>query len=87
MKYIYMEVESIGPDPVQYKPYSPRLKSPKDSPVYVQFSIPDTEVIRIADAPLVKRLHKHCTILTPKGFAQMMIEQALAIRQILETGE
>jgi hypothetical protein len=80
MKVIYLRVESIRPDPIQYKPYSPTLVPVDDLPVYVKIEVPKEMVVHY---PGSVSFPAQCIVLTPEGLAKMMGEIASSIRLVL----
>ncbi len=72
---VYMRVERISPDPVQYKPYNPVLEPVVTAPIYVRLLVPAASVVSGVDQPEPDGL-----IITPKGLAHMCGDIAAGIR-------
>jgi hypothetical protein len=72
---VYMRVERISPDPVQYKPYNPVLEPMVTEPIYVRLLVPAASVVSGVDQPEPDGI-----IITPKGLAHMCADVAAGIR-------
>jgi len=77
---IYIRLESIAPDPVQYKPYNPRLEPMVTQPIYVKVMVPAESVVDGQGYPPEDGI-----ILTPKGLAIICAEVAGGIRDRYES--
>lgn len=73
---VYMRVERISPDPVQYKPYNPVLEPLVTEPIYVRLLVPATSVVSGEDMPEPD----DGIIITSKGLAHMCADVAQGIR-------
>jgi hypothetical protein len=72
---VYMRVERISPDPVQYKPYNPVLEPIVTEPIYVRLMVPAASVVSGMDMQEPDGI-----IVTPKGLAHMCADVAAGIR-------
>jgi len=73
MKSVYLRFEECVTDPVQYKPYSPRLVGEN---IYVKFDIPDdTVLVGASELPPTAAV-----VLTPEGVCAILSQMAKAIR-------
>ena len=72
---VYLRVERIAPDPIQYKPYNPVLEPMATQPVYVRVMVPASSVVSGKD-----QMEPDGLVLTPKGLAHMCGEIAKGIR-------
>jgi len=81
MKKIYLKVDAIRTDPIQYKPYAPTLTGEN---LYVAVPLPADCFDRIS-ADLCTP-SPSAMILTPAGLAELMGKIAMAIRNRLTNG-
>lgn len=73
---VYLRVERISPDPVQFKPYNPVLEPIVTYPIYVKVMIPSASV----EASMSQIPPDDGIIVTPKGLAHICGEIAQGIR-------
>ncbi len=73
---VYLRLERIAPDPVQYKPYNPVLEPIVTQPIYVRVMVPAASVVSGEDQPKPTK----GIVLTSKGLAHMCGEIAQGIR-------
>jgi hypothetical protein len=85
MVTVYLALEYVKTDPVQYKPYSPSLIPTKNIPIYVAIDVPEELVDSLPDE--YKKLKPtDGIVLTTSGLADMMGQIAMAIKLRLEGG-
>ena len=80
MKTVYLKVEAIRTDPIQYKPYAPTLMGEN---LYVAVKLSDDLFNESSQAIGHK---PEGLILTPAGLAELMGRIATAIRNRLTNG-
>jgi hypothetical protein len=78
-KQIYLRLESIEPDPQQFKPYKPQLRAEN---VFVMYTVPDDYIL--GEGMNVDDLPRGAIVVTPKCVARLAQLTNLAIRSVLE---
>lgn len=73
MKSVYLKFDECNTDPVQFKPYSPKLSAPN---VYVRFYVPDDAILQEGK----QSLPIDAVVLTPEGVCAILSQMAKAIR-------
>ena len=81
MKKIYLKIESIRTDPIQYKPYAPTLTGEN---LYVAVPLPAECFDKLSTEHA--SIPTKATVITPAGLAELMGKIAMAIRNRLTSG-
>lgn len=82
---VYLKLEYVRTDPVQYKPYSPSLIAPDNLPIYLAIDIKNDFVDSLSDEYTTNKPNDGIVI-TTYGLADLMGQIAMAIKLRLEGG-
>jgi hypothetical protein len=82
---VYLELEYVRTDPIQYKPYSPSLKPTTNLPIYLAIDIKESFVDSL-DPQYTELKPTDGIVITTEGLADLMGQIAMAIKLRLEGG-